>query len=158
MEQWRRLKEFPDYLFSDRGRMMNIGSGKQQPYILAGTINKGYLRVKINHKVYSLHRLIAKAFIPNPFNYESIDHIDGNKTNNCVNNLEWVTHEENVKRHFENVFTIANTQTGQEWICRTQGEASKVTGLSQAYISLLYHGKRPKSKWKILSCEKKFWK
>lgn len=49
----------------------------------------------------SIHRLVAKAFIPNPNNYDSVNHIDGNKLNNCVTNLEWCTSQKNVSLAWE---------------------------------------------------------
>ena len=51
--------------------------------------------VSIAPKQYLLHRLVAKTFIPNPKNKEQVNHIDGNKQNTCVNNLEWNTNQEN---------------------------------------------------------------
>ena len=57
----------------------------------------GYLMVTINRKHYLTHRIIAKAFIPNPNNFPYIDHIDRNKTNNSVNNLRWVTQSTNLR-------------------------------------------------------------
>ena len=52
-------------------------------------------------KNYQLHRLIANAFIPNPDNKLYVNHIDSNRENNSLNNLEWVTFEENVKHGYE---------------------------------------------------------
>ena len=55
-------------------------------------MRNGYLRVEMSvngeHKLNLVHQLVAQAFIPNPNNYEQVNHIDGNKENNCVSNLE----------------------------------------------------------------------
>lgn len=75
--------------------------------------NKGYLQVSLFKKGKepwhaSIHRLVAKAFMPNPHNYLEVNHIDEDKTNNCVTNLEWCTRKHNmnhgtvVKRSSEN--------------------------------------------------------
>lgn len=62
--------------------------------------NGGYDRVTFvtnwKHKNLLVHRIVAEAFIPNPENKPDVNHIDGNKHNNCVNNLEWATRKENV--------------------------------------------------------------
>lgn len=57
----------------------------------------GYLQVGLGgiRKTTSVHRLVAEAFIPNPLGLRDVDHIDGNKTNNRVENLRWVSHKEN---------------------------------------------------------------
>lgn len=55
-----------------------------------------YLKKNGNRKAHKIHRLIANAFIPNPSHYPEINHKDGVKTNNSVDNLEWVTHSQNM--------------------------------------------------------------
>ena len=57
--------------------------------------HSGYIYLRVNIKKYALHRLVALTFIENPKNKEQVNHIDGNKINNCVNNLEWCTNKEN---------------------------------------------------------------
>lgn len=60
--------------------------------------NRGYKTVRMDGgKTKMIHRLVAEAFIPNPDNKPFVNHIDGNKLNNCLDNLEWCTNGENVK-------------------------------------------------------------
>lgn len=72
------------------------------------TINqRGYAQVCIslgsrkNKKVFRVHRAVAETFIQNPENKREINHIDGNKQNNLVENLEWSTHSENIQHAFD---------------------------------------------------------
>lgn len=66
--------------------------------------NCGYLRVRVQNKKtktkYSVHRLIAMAFLPNPNNLPVVMHLDNDKTNNKVSNLKWGTHSENTKQAY----------------------------------------------------------
>lgn len=66
--------------------------------------NVGYIRVELNNsgagKKYSLHRLLAEAFIPNPDAKPVVNHKDGDKTNNSLDNLEWATQSENQKHAY----------------------------------------------------------
>lgn len=55
-----------------------------------------WLSKESEQKNYKVHRLVAQAFIPNPQNKLTVNHIDGNKQNNFVENLEWATHSENI--------------------------------------------------------------
>lgn len=65
----------------------------------------GYFELNIggrNSERWLLHRLVAEVWLDNPNNFRTVDHKDGNKANNCVENLEWVTLEENIKREWNN--------------------------------------------------------
>lgn len=109
MEKWKQIKECDYYFISTEGnfkscdRIIKTENGKTQLWkgekIKPTKQKNGYLNVymRINGKrcVRKLHRLVAETFIPNPENKHEVDHIDGNKENNKVENLRWVTHKEN---------------------------------------------------------------
>lgn len=98
-ETWTTVVGFPNYEVSTYGRVRKADG--HEP-IAAETHCKGYLRVNLflGGKRYhrKVHRLVAEAFLKNPFEKSQVNHIDGNKQNNCMWNLEWVTDEEN-KEH-----------------------------------------------------------
>jgi hypothetical protein len=93
MTIWKKIHPNSDFIVSDDGQVKNTKTGK----ILKGSLTGGYLQVTIGWAE-TIHRLVAKAFIPNPNNKPMVNHKDGDKLNNNVDNLEWVTAQEN-KEH-----------------------------------------------------------
>lgn len=99
-EIWKDIEGYNGkYIVSNMGRVARITKMKGLHYLKGQLNHKGYLRVNLikKHKYHSfrVHRLVGLAFIPNPLNKPQINHKDGNKLNNRVDNLEWVTNEEN---------------------------------------------------------------
>ena len=85
------------YQVSNLGRVYSIRNNK----ILKPKLNKcGYLSVNLKYKgshvTKSIHRLVAQTFIENPYNFPQVNHKDEDKTNNCVDNLEWCTAKYNI--------------------------------------------------------------
>lgn len=78
--------------------------------------NTGYYVVVLynnkKHRTYLIHRLVAEHFIENPNNCECVNHIDGNKLNNNISNLEWCTHQENMA-HAHNVLKVKTGPKGR---------------------------------------------
>lgn len=103
-EQWKTVKygngkqNHYHYEVSSIGRMRktNTRTGELVKCEYGKEWNKGYLR--FSGIAGNAHRVVAKAFIPNPNNLPEIDHIDNDKKNNRVENLEWVTSSENKRR------------------------------------------------------------
>ncbi len=93
-EEWR--DHFLGVKCSSYGRVDQNGT------ITFGTGERmGYMRIKIDSKTYSVHRLIAEAFLPNPELKPQVNHIDFDRGNNRIENLEWVTASENILHRYK---------------------------------------------------------
>lgn len=106
-EIWKKI-ENTNFSISNYGNVKNNKTGK----ILQQQVNRrGYCVVRVSvrksktcciKETFRIHRLVAQYFIPNPEDKPQVNHIDGDKLNNNVSNLEWVTNKENAKHAIEN--------------------------------------------------------
>jgi hypothetical protein len=118
IETFIKIEGFENYEISNFGDVMHTDSG----YVLCTYIDKGgYKNVTLKDndstRLYTklVHRLVASAFIHNPINKPIVDHVDGNRINNCLHNLRWALVSEN--NYNRNVVAKENTSgyTGVNW-------------------------------------------
>lgn len=89
----RQIKDNPNYLVTVDGRVFSLHTMR----FLTLMEKNGYIYVKLGSKSYRVHRLVAQTYLPNPENKPQVNHMDGNKYNNMLCNLEWATQSENIK-------------------------------------------------------------
>lgn len=136
MERFSEIKGFEGlYVASPDGRIFKLKDGKlgKQIGIPKTTSGQNYTIAALydakgkKHNA-CVHRVIAETFIPNPNNLPCVNHIDGNKHNNHVENLEWVTHSENPRHALENGLYLADK------VVKGREEFSFLRGWSQVKI------------------------
>lgn len=155
IEIWKDIPEYEGYYqvsnlgnvrSLDRIRETHPSAKKQFKVFKKGFLltpdltHGGYLRFSLSKdkktKKFSSHRLVAQAFIPNPENKEQVNHKDGNKLNNSIDNLEWCTGSENIRHAYKNGL---QSQVGEK------NAASKLTNEQVKEIKVkLLNGVSPK--------------
>ena len=106
MEKWKSIKGYEGlYEISSFGRVKSyhIHRGTKERILSPRKVKDGYLMVALyknkKHHNYQLHHLVADAFLKNPDKFTEINHKDLNKCNNHVDNLEWISHYDNIKHY-----------------------------------------------------------
>jgi hypothetical protein len=169
-EIWKDIKGYEGiYQISNLGRVKSLPrwvrnrSGKyitKEKILAPIKTRKGYLNVHLQSKGYSVHRLVAKAFIPNPLNLPQVNHKDENKENNSVNNLEWCTNKYNASygTRPERISKKSSKKVNQYSLENTfikdyssEIEAAKINNCDGSHIAACCRGKRKTCKgyiWK----------
>ena len=114
-EEYRIIQEAPNYMVSNLGNVKN-----KNGYIMKSSYDKdGYKRISLTlepyHRIYRrVHQLVAKAFIPNPNNYTMINHLNGNREDNRVENLEWCDNSRNQLHSYRENGRVWNRQAHEK--------------------------------------------
>ena len=153
IEIFKDIEGYEDYQISNLGNVKSLRFGKEK-ILKPVKDGKKYLCVVLykqgKHKMCKVHRLVAQAFIPNPNNYQQVNHKDEDKTNNQVNNLEWCDCQYNID--YSQSKQVMCLETGK--IYPSTMEVHRQLGFSQGYISLACNGKHKTAygfHWKYVS-------
>jgi len=136
-EIWKNIEGYNgDYQVSNLGRVKSYKY--KAPRILKNVLNEyGYFRLNLSKngkiKLYRVHRLVAETFLPNPENKPCINHKNGIKTDNRVENLEWCTYSENHIHAYKNGLMTVSDISGEK------SGGSKLTNEKVNNIRQLYN-------------------
>jgi hypothetical protein len=158
-EEFRDIEGYEGlYRISNQGKVYSV---KRDKFLKPQKKKNGYLHVNLSknekQKFYYVHRLVASAFIPNPQNYKEVNHISEDKTDNRVENLEWMSHKENCNYGTRNERQLAHPNCGIKQLKVVQQftrqgefvaefpstwEASRQTKINQGSISKCCRGNK----------------
>ena len=143
-ELWKEWPQDPRIKVSNKGNVVSCKRGACSPYKVSHT-NSGYPRVGSARSPQYVHRMVAETWIPNPNHYEEVNHINGDKDDNRVENLEWTTHGQNVHHAYRNGLNkgrsipIRIVETGE--VYESMSECARQIGCSQTAIAHCLAGK-----------------
>ncbi|MBZ9633045.1 NUMOD4 domain-containing protein [Clostridium sp. FP1] len=154
-EVWKDIKGYEGlYQISNTGkvkslnRLDNVGSHHQERILKPCLSNKGYLFVGIyrncKRKPVYIHKLVAQYFTDNSYSKVQVNHLDGNKQNNLLNNLEWCSPSENIRHAHKNGLSnpVRGEQVGTSKLTKEEAaeiKAMKNKGISQKSIGGLFN-------------------
>lgn len=148
---WKRIKQYPNYMVNERGDVFSLNCNK----ILTPSASRGYFHVVlmrngVRHN-FSVHRLVAAAFVDNPDGLPCVNHKDENKLNNNASNLEWCSYR------YNNTYRQRHLKAGEKLrkaVSQFDGDgnlvgsyestraAAKATGVREQWIARAARGER----------------
>lgn len=146
-ELWRDWPQDPRVKVSNKGNVVSYKRGVCSPLKVSHN-NRGYQQVGAGHhgSPQYVHKMVAETWIDNPNHYREVNHINGDKDDNSVENLEWMTHSQNMRHAWRTSLTkggsipIRIVETGE--IFESVSECARRIGVSQAHISNCLAGRR----------------
>lgn len=156
-EIWKDIKGFNNYQVSNKGRVRskdrqiyqkNFGWRNLKGMVLKEMDNgHGYKQVMLNEgkrHVKYIHRLVADAFLDNPLCLPEVNHIDFDRSNNCVENLEWISTKDNA------VYSIPNYRRPKN-VCRSNTGYKYICHKKCVYeVCVIHHGDKTRKSFKRL--------
>jgi hypothetical protein len=146
MEIWKDIKNAPGYQISSLGQVKsywsNSGKITEKSKIRKHAIVRGgyhQILIKVNGKNFhaSVHRLIAEAFLPNPNNYDTVDHMDRNVHNNKLSNLRWASRKMQIENSNNPIGSRQGTSKLKEKdipvIKKLRGEGKSLEKIAELY-------------------------
>ena len=136
LSDYVQVKDHPNYVINKFGSLYNTKTKR----FVTTTLKGKYLRYNVQWKRRLVHEVLADQFIPNPNNYNSIDHKDCNRMNNSLSNLEWVDIEENKRRAYENgLYAVTKTMVtfvkgSENFTILGLENASKIFGIRKSTL------------------------
>ncbi len=149
MEEWKDIKGYEGlYQISNLGRVKSLARYVNRKYnsqrlvkeriLSIGDNGNGYCNVcltkKCSKKTEKVHQLVAQAFIDNPNNYPEINHSDGNKANNKIENLIWCTRSQNIKHAFKTGLKISLKGEKNHLSKLTEKQVIEIRGLKGSML------------------------
>jgi hypothetical protein len=149
---WTPVPEYVGfYEVTKTGKLRSLHP-KEGPKMVKARVDwGGYLAVVLckggNPKTMRVHRVVALTFVPNPAQKLFVNHLDGDKLNNCVDNLEWVTHSENLKHAYAKGLIKKGSKRVRD-LCsgelfKNVKEASMTLGIAYSTLKAYLVGTRP---------------
>ena len=147
-ELWREWPQDPRIMVSNMGYVVSYKRGEPYPLKVHHS-NSGYQMVSAGHRGYPqyVHRMVAETWIDNPNHYRDVNHINGDKDDNSVENLEWVTHSQNIRHAFRTGLNKGYAKGTPVRIVETDevfesiSECARRIGVSQPAISYCLAGR-----------------